>query len=55
MIMIDKLVVGYSVEVDILKGMFLYVEYVEIIMLFGFNGCGKLILFKIIVGFFKLC
>ncbi|WP_457819709.1 ATP-binding cassette domain-containing protein, partial [Staphylococcus aureus] len=53
MIMIDKLVAGYSAEVDILKGMSLHAEHAEIITLLGPNGCGKSTLLKTIAGFLK--
>ncbi|MDR6585324.1 ABC transporter ATP-binding protein [Herbaspirillum sp. BH-1] len=53
MIMIDKLVAGYSAEVDILKGMSLHAQHAEIITLLGPNGCGKSTLLKTIAGFLR--
>ncbi len=53
MIVIDKLVAGYSAEVDILKGMTLCAEHAEIITLLGPNGCGKSTLLKTIAGFLR--
>jgi branched-chain amino acid transport system ATP-binding protein len=53
MIVIDKLVAGYSAEVDILKGMTLCAEQADIITLLGPNGCGKSTLLKTIAGFLK--
>ena len=53
MIMIDKLVAGYSAEVDILKCMSLHSDHSEIFTLLGPNGCGKSTLLKTIAGFLK--
>ncbi|MYM69127.1 ATP-binding cassette domain-containing protein [Pseudoduganella sp. FT55W] len=53
MIVVDKVVAGYSAEVDILKGMTLRAEQGEIVTLLGPNGCGKSTLLKTIAGFLR--
>jgi len=51
MIEIDKVIAGYTPEVDILKGMSLQAGKAEIVTLLGPNGCGKSTLLKTIAGF----
>ncbi len=53
MISIDKVVAGYTPEVDILKGMTLQAGTNEIVTLLGPNGCGKSTLLKTIAGFLR--
>lgn len=53
MIVVDKVVAGYTAEVDILKGMTLRADQGEIVTLLGPNGCGKSTLLKTIAGFLR--
>ena len=53
MIAIDKVVAGYTTDVDILRGISLYADSAEIITLLGPNGCGKSTLLKTIAGFLQ--
>jgi len=48
---IDKVVAGYTADVDILSGVTLAVRAAEIVTLLGPNGCGKSTLLKTIAGF----
>jgi branched-chain amino acid transport system ATP-binding protein len=51
MITVDKVVAGYTAEVNILQGMTLHAQRGEIVTLLGPNGCGKSTLLKTIAGF----
>lgn len=51
MIKVDKVVAGYTAEIDILRGMSLYVNQSEIVTLLGPNGCGKSTVLKTIAGY----
>lgn len=53
MIVVDKVVAGYSPEVDILRGMSVQAQAGEVVTLLGPNGCGKSTLLKTIAGYLK--
>jgi branched-chain amino acid transport system ATP-binding protein len=51
MISVEHVVAGYSREVDILRGVSVRAEVLEIVTILGPNGCGKSTLLKTVAGF----
>jgi branched-chain amino acid transport system ATP-binding protein len=53
MISVSHVIAGYTREVDILRGVSLFMKAPEIVTILGPNGCGKSTLLKTVAGFLK--